>query len=88
VNDSPDQRPLLIVAAEWMSRVTTISLEMVLPGLIGFWIDRQLETVMVFLVLGVILGVTVGMLHLVRLTASSSRGRQGEPTSSENDSKR
>jgi len=52
--------------------VTTISLEMVLPGVIGFWIDCQLGTVMLFLVLGVILGVTAGIIHLVRLASSVS----------------
>ena len=48
---------------------------MVVPGLIGLWIDRQLGTVMVFLVLGVALGMTTGMLHLVRL--ASSVGQNG-----------
>lgn len=76
MNDSPDQRPPLVVAAEWTSRVTAISLEMVLPGLIGFWIDRQLGTVMVFLVLGVILGMTTGMIHLVRLTSPTSAAKR------------
>ena len=49
---------------------------MVLPGILGFWIDYQLGTVMVFLVLGVILGVTTGMIHLVRLTSSTRPGSQ------------
>jgi len=82
VDDSPDQRPPLVVAAEWTSRVTTISLEMVLPGLIGFWIDRQLGTVMVFLVLGVIVGMTAGMIHLVRLTSLNDTAgrRHGKPS--------
>lgn len=31
------------------------------------WIDRRLGTVMVFLVLGMILGMTTAILHLVRL---------------------
>ena len=70
--------------------MTAISLEMVLPGLIGFWIDRQLGTVMVFLVLGVILGMTTGMIHLVRLTSSTSAAererRKPSKKSSENNS--
>lgn len=43
---------------------------MVVPGLIGLWIDRQLGTVMVFLVLGMVLGMTTAIWHLVRLGAS------------------
>jgi len=43
---------------------------MVVPGLIGLWIDRQLGTVMVFLVLGMALGMTTAILHLVRLGSS------------------
>ena len=77
MTDPPDDRTPLARAAEWSSRVTTISLEMVVPGLIGLWIDRQLGTVMVFLVLGVALGMTTGMLHLVRL--ASGVGQSGRP---------
>ena len=84
MNDPPDERPPLAVAAEWTSRVTTISLEMVLPGLVGFWIDRQLGTVMVFLVLGVILGMTTGTMHLVRLASSTSSARREDRNSSKN----
>ena len=73
--DPPDDRSPFAQAAEWSSRATTISLEMVVPGLIGLWIDRQLGTVMVFLVLGVALGMTTGMLHLVRL--ASGVGQSG-----------
>ena len=72
--DPPDDRTPLVRAAEWSSRATTIALEMVVPGLIGLWIDRQLGTVMVFLVLGVALGMTTGMLHLVRLASAVGQG--------------
>ncbi len=60
-----------------------ISLEMVIPGLDGLWIDRQLGTVMVFLVLGVILGMTAGMVHLVRLAASAQGNEPSDRKSSE-----
>lgn len=46
----------------------TIALEMVLPGVFGYWVDLQLGTRLVFLILGVILGMSVGMMHLIRLT--------------------
>lgn len=49
-----------------------IAVEMVVPGLIGLWIDRQLGTIMVFLLLGVALGMGLGLFHLVRLAKSLS----------------
>jgi ATP synthase protein I len=74
VKDSRDDRPPLVVAAEWTSRVTTVSLEMALPGVIGLWIDRQLGILPLFLVLGVILGMTVGMMHLLRMVTPPAGG--------------
>jgi F0F1-type ATP synthase assembly protein I len=61
--------------------VTSIALEMVIPGILGFWLDQNLGTVMVFLVLGVALGMTVGMIHLLRLAKSIGFG---SPTKSSN----
>ena len=60
----------MALAYAWSARATAIALEMVIPGFLGLWIDRLLGTVMVFLVLGVILGMTSGMIHLVRLAAT------------------
>jgi ATP synthase protein I len=70
VKESPDDRSPLVLAMEWTSRVTTIALEMVLPGLLGYWLDRQLGTHLVLLVLGVILGFATGMWHLIKMTKS------------------
>jgi len=66
--------------------VTTIALEMALPGLLGLWIDRQLGTVMLFLVLGVTLGMTVGMLHLVRMATTLHGDKPSDRESSDKDS--
>lgn len=69
---------------EWVSRIMTISLEMALPALLGHWADRWLETKLVFLVLGVILGFSLGVWHLVKLAAAppgsghSPRGPSGD----------
>jgi F0F1-type ATP synthase assembly protein I len=82
VKDSPDDRSPVALAYGWAVRITAISLEMVVPGLIGLWVDRQLGTVMVFLVLGVIVGVTAGMFHLVRVAGSLQRGEPPDRNSS------
>ena len=52
------------------SLVISVAMEMVLPGLAGwYWIDRRLGTKFVFLVLGLVLGVVGGMIHLIRLVS-------------------
>lgn len=67
----------MALAMEWTSRVTAISLEMVLPGLLGYWVDRKLGSLWVFFVLGGLLGLAGGMWHLIRL-AQESTGPKGE----------
>jgi hypothetical protein len=61
-------------ALRWVSRLTTVSLEMVLPGLGGLWLDRQVGTVILFTLLGFALGLTVGIWHLIRMTSAESSG--------------
>lgn len=85
MTNSPDDRSPLAQALAWSSLVTTVSLEMVVPALIGYWIDRRLGTVMVFLMLGAILGMTGGIYHLVRLTALPGPGARGARKSSDDD---
>lgn len=53
-----------------------VSLEMILPGLIGLWIDRKLGTVLVFLLIGLAVGCTGGVWHVIRMTKSSVDKRQ------------
>jgi len=71
VTKPPDDRSAMAQAVAWSSRVTTVSLEMVLPGAFGYWLDQKLGTWILFTVVGAILGMTGGMIHLLRLTASA-----------------
>lgn len=50
-----------------------VSLEMVLPGLAGYWLDQQLGTVALFLLVGFAAGGTFGVLHLLRMLRAESR---------------
>ena len=59
--------PRQAIAYSWASRVISISLEMVLPGLLGVWLDRKLGTRVLLTVLGFGLGLTLGMMHLLRI---------------------
>ncbi|OHB73080.1 MAG: hypothetical protein A2V70_19400 [Planctomycetes bacterium RBG_13_63_9] len=47
-----------------------IALEMALPSAAGYWLDQQLGTKRLLLILGAILGLCAGMWHLLSLTKS------------------
>ena len=67
-----DDRSRQAIAYHWASRVTSISLEMVLPGLIGYWLDQKFNTNVIFTILGFGGGLTLGMMHLIQLAQSSN----------------
>ena len=72
----PDGRSPMARASEWATRIMTISLEMVLPGLGGYWLDQKLHTMALFMLLGFALGCTAAAVHLMHLTRSSSGNQQ------------
>jgi hypothetical protein len=82
VNEQPDQPPPLAAAMEWVSRIITVALEMVLPGLAGGWLDKRWGTSFLALV-GFALGVSMGIYHLIVMT-SPKRGGPEKPTSGKN----
>lgn len=53
---------------QWSSRITTISLELVAPVLLGYWLDRHWDTLPLFIIIGVILGFITATMSLMRLT--------------------
>ena len=67
LNNVGDDRSAWALAMEWTSRLTTIGLEMSLPGAGGYFLDRWLGTLPVFVICGVILGFAVGMFQLMQL---------------------
>jgi F0F1-type ATP synthase assembly protein I len=76
VREPGAERPWLAVAAEWTSRVTTVAGQMVLPPLVGLWLDRLAGTVCLFLILGALLGFAAGMIQLVHWMRTSLQDRQ------------
>ena len=68
-----DDRSPVAKAYQWATRIMIVSLEMVLPGLAGYWVDRQLGTVCLFLLAGLALGCSGAVVHLVRLTRAESQ---------------
>jgi ATP synthase protein I len=68
----------MALAMEWTSRLTTISLELVLPVLLGYWLDKRYATGALFLILGVLLGFITALMSLLRLAKQSGEGRSAD----------
>lgn len=78
MTNPPDNRPPMAVAMEWVSRIITVALEMVLPGLAGDWLDKRWGTSYLALI-GFALGVTVGVWHLLAISKSTATKRGPNP---------
>ncbi len=68
MNHAPDDRSRQVIAYHWSSRVISVALEMVLPGLLGYWLDQKLGTRVVLTVAGFGFGLVLGIYHLVQMT--------------------
>jgi hypothetical protein len=66
--------------------VTTISLEMSLPGVLGFWLDERWGTGVLCTILGFAIGFSLGMFHLIKLAKSPPGGNSSGTDSSGTDS--
>ena len=74
----PSADPLAL-AMEWVSKITTVALEMVLPAIGGGYLDQRLGT-KYWALAGLVLGFTVGMWHLLQMTKvkrSDDGGKKG-----------
>jgi len=70
-----DDRDAIAIAMGWATALMTISVEMVLPGLLGYWLDKRLGFKALFVFVGFACGMTVAVWHLIRITAADSRKR-------------
>jgi hypothetical protein len=66
----PDAPTLIAIAYGWAARIMTVSMEMVVPGLIGVWLDNRLGTRVLFVLLGFGGGCTLAVWHLIRMTSA------------------
>lgn len=73
MNEVREDRSPIAAAMAWASRITSVSLEMVVPGLLGYWLDGRIGTTAVFTVGGFAIGMVLGIFHLVRLGKTSNR---------------
>ena len=74
-------------AAQWTSRIMTISLEMVLPGLAGYWLDQKFGTRALFMLIGFAVGGIAAFGHLIHLArrVQNSQNRRNKNSVQENE---
>lgn len=58
-----------------------VSLEMVLPGLVGHWLDERLGTVVLLMLLGFALGGTAATMHLMQMVRADNELRSTKRSS-------
>ena len=57
----------MAIAVEWVSRILAVGLVMVVPAVVGLWLDGRWGTKFLVLV-GLALGMVLGMWYLLLLT--------------------
>jgi hypothetical protein len=63
----------MAVAMEWVAKITTVAFEFFIPGVVGQWLDQRLGTKFLALA-GFVLGLTVGLWHLLQMTRIKTKG--------------
>jgi F0F1-type ATP synthase assembly protein I len=63
----------LAKAYQWSTRIMIVALEMVLPGMAGYWLDQRLGTVALFMLIGLAIGCTAAIMHLIQMTSRRAR---------------
>ncbi len=71
----PEQSPI-VIATQWATRIMTLAIEMVVPGLGGIWLDGRLGTKAQFTLLGFALGGTFALWQLLRMTQVARRAAE------------
>ena len=73
---SSDGRSPVALAVGWAHRIMTISLEMVLPGLAGVWLDKKAGTTPLLTLAGFALGATAATVHLIRMIRAEDQNKK------------
>ena len=61
---------------QWAAQASVIALEMVIPAAIGVGLDRLLGTVVLFAILGAVLGMTLGFWQLIKIALHQTENPQ------------
>jgi len=76
VTDERPNREPLALAMEWVAKITTVALEMVLPAVGGRYLDTRFGT-SYWVPVGLVVGFAVGMWHLLLMTRPPKSGDRG-----------
>ncbi len=71
--EGSDDRTATARGAEWASRIMTIALGMVVPGLAGYWLDQRLGTQVILMLIGFALGGYLAAIQLMAIARQSRR---------------
>ena len=74
MGSTPENRPPMAVAVEWVAKITTIAFEFFLPGLAGQWADQRWGTKFLGL-FGLTIGLVLGLWHLLKMTRTDGRNK-------------
>ena len=67
-----------VLLYQWASQISVISLGMVIPAIIGVGLDRLFGTVVLFAILGVILGMALGFWQLIKFASRNETKKTPE----------
>jgi len=62
----------MALAMEWVAKITTVGLQMVVPGIVGHYLDKRWGTSFLAMV-GFGLGMVVGLWMMIRWTKPNRR---------------
>jgi hypothetical protein len=71
VTTPSDDRSPIALAYQWAVRIMVVAMTMVLPALAGHWVDEQLGSVVLFLLIGLALGCTAATFQLIQIVRSN-----------------
>ena len=63
----PEDRTPMAVGLEWSTRLITIGLEMAVPIVGGYWLDRRFGTLPLFVCIGALLGLALAAWQFYRI---------------------
>jgi F0F1-type ATP synthase assembly protein I len=61
-----DTRSPLIIGYMWAINVTSAAIEMVVPIILGVWLDNKFHTKPLCILIGLFLGMLIMLLHLIK----------------------
>ena len=72
-DNEKDTRSPYAIGYEWSVIVSSIGLEMALPPVFGIWLDQKFGTVIIFTLLGAVLGMITALTHLIQIGKKNNK---------------